>query len=131
MKYCPGVPRCAPRGLRTHICQVPRTQATTKAENATQKWARQSRSALRTGSPPVLIWFEFVLGQHLNGGPHLAVTKAALLMTGHQQIAGTGELGMHLRDKARHYHGVHVGACDQKAMDYIRRGEAHRNAPSL
>src|SRR5215208_2424662 len=30
MKYCPGVPRCAPSGLRTHICQVPRRQATTK-----------------------------------------------------------------------------------------------------
>src|SRR5471030_331741 len=131
MKYCPGVPTCAPSGERTHICQVPRTQATTKAANATQKCARQSRSTLRTGNPPVLVRLEFVLWQHLDGCPHLAVTETAILMTWHQQIAGARELGVHLRDKARYHHRVHVRAGDQEAMDYVGRGETHGDAPSL
>src|SRR5450432_4128434 len=90
MKYCPGVPTWAPSGLRTHICQAPRTAATTKAANETQKCARQSRSALRTGNPPVRTRLEFVLRHHLNGRPHLAVAQTAILMTWHQQIAGAG-----------------------------------------
>src|SRR5471030_3507065 len=100
MKYCPGVPTCAPSGLLTHIRQVPRTQATTNAANATQKCARQSRSTLRTENPSILTRLEFVLWQHLNSRPHLAVTETAILMTWHQQIAGARELSVHLRDKA-------------------------------
>src|ERR1041384_4987195 len=105
MKYCPGVPTWAPNGLRTHICQVPSAAATINAANATQKCARQSRSTLRTGNPPVLAGLELILRQDLNGGPHLAVAKAAILMTRHQEIAGAGELGVHLRDISRDHHG--------------------------
>src|SRR3954464_11472120 len=92
MKYRLGVPTCAPSGLRTHICQVPRTDAAKKAANATQKWARQSRSTLRTGNPPVRSGFELVVGQHLHGGPHFAVTEPAILMAWHEEIAGAREL---------------------------------------
>src|SRR5262245_44999652 len=107
MKYCPGVPTWAPSGLRTHICQAPRMAAARNAANATQKCARQSRSTLRTGHPPVPIRFEFVLRYDLNRRPHLAVAETAILVTGHEQIAGTGEFGVHLGDEARHHHGVH------------------------
>src|SRR5215211_6189400 len=131
MKYCPGVPTCAPSGLRTHICQVPRTQATTKAPKATQKCARQSRSTLRTESPPILIRLELVFGQHLHGRPHFAVAETAILMTWHQQIAGAGELRMHLGDKARHDHRIHVCAGDQQTVDHVRRRKPQRHAPSL
>ena len=50
----------APSGLRTHICHVPRTHAAEKAAKATQKCARQSRSAFRTGNSPVRIRLELV-----------------------------------------------------------------------
>src|SRR5262252_5316921 len=96
-KYWPGVPIFAPSGLRTHICQVPRTAATRNAANATQKCARQSRSTLRTGDPPVRTRLERVLCHHLNGRPHLAVAEAAKFVTGHQQVAGACEFGVHLR----------------------------------
>src|ERR1700687_3648712 len=117
MKYCPGVPTCAPSGLRTHICQVPRTQAPMKAAKATQKCARQSRSTLRTGDPSVLIRLEFVLWQHLNGRPHFAVAHTAIFMTWHEQIARAHELGVHLRDKAWYHHRVYIGAGDQEAVN--------------
>src|SRR6516162_2166321 len=100
MKYCPGVPMSAPNGLRTHICQVPRKAAARKAVNATQKCARQSRSTLRTGHPPVPIRLELVFRHDLNCRPHLAVTQPAILVAGHQQVAGMGELRVYLRDKA-------------------------------
>src|SRR3954449_1762019 len=131
MKYCPGVPTCAPNGLRTHICQVPRRHATAKAANATQKCARQSRSTLRTGSPPVLSRSEFVFRYHLHGSPHLAVAKAAILVTRHQQIAGPGERGMYLGDEARHYHRIHVGTGNQDAVNDVRRRETKCDAPPL
>src|SRR6187397_1787203 len=102
MKYCPGVPTLAPSGLRTHICQLPSTAAMRNAANATQKCARQRRSTLRTGNPPVLAGIELVIRQHLNGGPHLAVAQAAILVTWHQKVASAGEFGVHLRDIARH-----------------------------
>src|SRR5437870_86120 len=94
MKYCPGVPIPAPNGLRTHICQVPRKAAARNAANATQKCARQSRSTLRTGDPPVSIRLEFAFRYDLNGGPHLAVAQTAILMTGHEQVSGAGERGV-------------------------------------
>src|SRR5262245_31307486 len=100
MKYCPGVPILAPNGLRTHICQVPMTQANRNAPNATQKCARQSRSTLRTENPPLRARFELILAQYLHRGPHLAMPEAAVFMAGHQKIARTSELGMHLRHKA-------------------------------
>src|SRR4029078_10708643 len=106
MKYCPGVPMCAPSGLRTHICQVPSAAATRKAANATQKWARHNRSAFRTGNPPVRFWYEVGLRHHLHGRVHLAVAKAAVLVTRHEQIASPRELGMHLSDKSGNDHGV-------------------------
>ena len=120
MKYCPGVPTLAPHGLRTHICQAPRKQATRNAANATQKWARQSRSTLRTGNPPVRARLELIVWHHLNGGPHLAVAQTAILVTGHQQIFATGEFGVHLCDEARHHHGVHIGPGDQKTVNDVR-----------
>src|SRR6516225_9896364 len=91
-KYWPGVPIFAPSGLRTHICQVPSSAATRNAANATQKCARQSRSTLRTGNPPIAIRLERVLRQNLDGRPHLAVAEAAVLMARHQQIAAAREL---------------------------------------
>src|SRR3954451_6570312 len=97
MKYWPGVPIWAPSGLRTHICHVPSTAANTKAPKATHKCARQRRSALRTGGPPVRPGFELILGHHLDVGIHLAVAEAAILVTRHQQIPGAGENGVHLR----------------------------------
>src|SRR4051794_8188408 len=84
-KYCPGVPTFAPNGLRTHICQVPSSAAARNAANATQKCARQSRSTLRTGDPPVPIRLELIVRHDLNVGPHLAVAQTAILMTGHEQ----------------------------------------------
>src|SRR5262245_56986869 len=110
MKYWPGVPTFAPSGLRTHICQVPITQANRKAPNATQKWARQSRSTLRTGNPPIRARLKPIAGQHLNGGPHLAVSEPTIFVAGHQEIARARELGMDLRDEAWDYHGVYIGA---------------------
>src|ERR1051325_9331197 len=101
MKYWPGVPTCAPQGLRTHICQVPSRHATRNAANATQKCARQSRSALRTGNPPVRSRLELIFAHHLHVGPHLAVPEPAILMAGHEQAFAAGELGMHLSDEAR------------------------------
>src|SRR3982751_6855213 len=82
MKYWLGVPTTAPQGLRTHICQVPNRQATRNAANATQKCARQSRSTLRTGNPPVRSRLELIVGQHLHCRPHLAVPHAAIFMAG-------------------------------------------------
>src|SRR6185436_17617529 len=99
MKYWLGVPTFAPKGLRTHICQVPITQAKRNAPNATQKCARHSRSTLRTGNPPVRPRLELIVGKHLHRRPHLAVAQSAVFVTGHQEIAGARELGMHLCDK--------------------------------
>src|SRR4051812_38637711 len=113
MKYWPGVPTLAPQGLRTHICQVPSRQATRNAANATQKCARQSRSTLRTGNPPVRSRLELILAHDLHGGPHLAVAEAAIFMAGHQKAFATGEFGMHLGDEARNDHRIHVGSGDQ------------------
>src|SRR5262249_11513671 len=127
MKYCPGVPTLAPSGLRTHICQVPSKAATRKAANDTQKCARQSRSTLRTGDPPVPIRFEFIVRHDLNRGPHLAVAGAAILMTVHEQISGTRECGVHLGDKAGHDHGVHIGPGDQQTVNDVGRREAERD----
>src|SRR5215470_7429857 len=118
-KYCPGVPTFAPKGLRTHICQVPRTAAARNAANATQKCARQSRSMLRTGDPPVPIRLEFAFWHDSNGGPHLAVAQTAILMTGHKQVAAMRELGVNLGDKARHDHGVHIGPSNEDAVDDV------------
>src|SRR5262252_10509405 len=101
MKYSAGVPILAPSGLRTHICHAPSTHANRKAPNATQKCARQSRSAFRTGDSPIRAGLEQIDGQHLNSRPHLTVALAAELVAGHEQIARAGELGVHLRDKAR------------------------------
>src|SRR5215212_1927530 len=117
MKYCPGVPTFAPNGLRTHICQTPRTEAKRKAAKATQKCARQSRSTLRTGSPPIRSRLELIVRQHLHGRPHFAVPQAAIFVARHQQISGAGELGVHLRDESRHHHGVDVRAGDEKTVD--------------
>src|SRR6516164_9612463 len=99
-KYWPGVPMFAPSGLRTHICQVPRQAATRNAANATQKCARQSRSTLRTGNPPIPIRLDFIVRHDLNGGPHLAVAQPARLMAGHEQVAGAGERRVDLGDEA-------------------------------
>src|SRR3954465_4533029 len=112
MKYCPGVPTFAPKGLRTHICQVPIRQANRKAPKATQKCARQSRSTLRTGNPPVGSRPELILWKRLHGSPHLAVTEAAIFMAWHQEIARARKFGMDLRDDAGHHHGVDVCAGD-------------------
>src|SRR3954471_4242045 len=131
MKYCPGVPTFAPSGLRTHICQVPRTEATKKAAKATQKCARHNRSALRTGSPPALIWLELILRRHLHGRPHFAVTKPAIFMARHEKIAGAGKLGMNLGNEARHHHRIHIGTGDQDAVNDVRRGQPKRHATPL
>src|SRR6476659_8610277 len=104
MKYCPGVPTFAPSGLRTHICQVPRRQAKRNATNATQKCARQSRSTLRTGNPPVWSRLELILAHHLHGRPHLAVAETAILMARHQKAFAASEFRVHLRDEARNHH---------------------------
>src|SRR6476659_9189650 len=104
MKYWPGVPTLAPHGLRTHICQAPRKQAPRNAANATQKWARQSRSTFRTGNPPVLVRLELALREDLDSRPHPAVAQAAILVARHQEIAGARELSVNLGDKARHHH---------------------------
>src|SRR3982751_5308615 len=117
MKYWLGVPTTAPQGLRTHICQVPNRQATRNAANATQKCARQSRSTLRTGNPPVRARLELIVWKHLDRGPHLAVAEPAIFMAWHQEVASARELRMHLRHKAWHDHGVDVRAGDQQAMD--------------
>src|SRR5262249_9397315 len=130
MKYCPGVPTWAPSGLRTHICQVPRTAAARNAANATQKCARQSRSTLRTVHPPVPIRFEFTVRHDLNRSPHLAVAQTAILMTGHEQVSGAGELGVHLGDEARHHHGVDVGPGDQQAMNDVGCCKTQRDRAS-
>src|SRR6185436_8629011 len=130
MKYCPGVPIFAPNGLRTHICQVPIRQANRNAPNATQKCARQSRSTLRTGNPPVGTRLETILGQNLHRCPHLAVPLPAIFMTRHQEVAGAGEFGMHLCHEAGDYHGVNVGAGDQQSMDHIWRSKTERD-PSV
>ena len=60
--------------LASHICQTPITLANRKAPNATQKCARQSRSTFRTGNPPVGVWLELIVGQHLYRRPHFAVS---------------------------------------------------------
>src|SRR4051794_37623097 len=129
MKYCSGVPTCAPKGLRTHICQVPSTAAARKAVNATQKCTRQSLSAFRTGNSPVLIRLELRLRQYLHGRPHLAMAEAAIFMARHEKITGPCELGVHLGNETRHDHGVHIGAGDQQAVNDVRCCEAHRNSP--
>src|SRR5215471_12491263 len=119
MKYSPGVPTFAPSGLRTHICQTPSTAAAPKAAKATVKCARQSRSTLRTGNPPVGVGLEIAWSKHLDGRRHLAVTKPAIFVAGHQQIAGTGKLRMNLRHVAGHNHRVDVRASDQEAMNNV------------
>src|SRR6185437_16020165 len=129
MKYSPGVPILAPRGLRTHICHAPSTHANRKAPNATQKCARQSRSALRTGNSPIRARFELIGRQHLDSRPHLAVALAAKLVARHEQIARARKLSVNLRDKSRHDHGVDVRPRDQKTMEDIRRGESQRDTP--
>src|SRR6187397_134128 len=97
MKYCPGVPVCAPRGLRTHICQVPRTEAARKAANATQKCARQRILIFRdTVDPPIGVRLEFISREHLNDCPHFAVPQTAKLVTRHQKIACADELRVDL-----------------------------------
>src|SRR5436190_23280850 len=118
-KYWPGVPISAPSGLRTHICQAPSSEATRNAANATQKCAKQSRSTLRTGDPPIAIRLERALRQNLDRRPHLAVTESAIFVARHQQITAARELRVHLGDKARHHHRVYVGAGDQDSMDDI------------
>src|ERR1700746_524376 len=130
MKYCPGVPMWAPNGLRTHICQVPRKAAIRNAPNATQKCVRQSRSTLRTGDPPVPIRLEFAFRHDLNVGPHVAVAQTAILMTGHEQVSGLGEFGVHLRDKAGHYHRIHIDPGNEESVDDVRCREAQGDAPS-
>src|SRR5262249_15642142 len=124
MKYWPGVPVCAPRGLRTHICQLPSMHATANAENATQKCARHRRSAFRTGHPPLAVRLKFVFCEHLYGRPHLAVTQAAVFMARHQKVARAFEFRMDLRDKPGHNHRVDVRSRYEKAVDYIRASEA-------
>src|SRR6516164_8997622 len=130
-KYWPGVPIFAPSGLRTHICQAPSSAAIRKAANATQKCARQSRSTLRTGNPPIAIRLERAFWQNLDRRPHLAVTEPAIFMARHQQIAAARKLRVHLRDKARHHHCVHVGPGDQDAVNDVGRGETKRHRPFL
>src|SRR4029078_3649524 len=129
MKYSPGVPILAPRGLRTHICHAPSTHANRKAPNATQKCARQSRSALRTGNSPIRAGFELIGRQHLDSRPHLAVALAAKLVARHEQIARARKLSVNLRDKSRHDHGVDVRPRDPKTLEDIRGGESQRHAP--
>src|SRR5438045_6203685 len=108
MKYWPGGPTLAPHGLRTHICQVPNRQATRNAANATQKCARQSRSTLRTGNPPIAIRLKRAFRQNLDRRPHFAVTNPAAFMAWHQQIAAAAELRVHFVAKAGHHHRVQV-----------------------
>src|SRR6476646_10563972 len=122
MKYSPGVPILAPSGLRTHICHAPSTHANRKAPNATQRCARQSRSALRTGNSPIRARFELISRQHLDGRPHLAVPLTAEFVARHEQIARARELGVHLRDESRHDHSVDIRPGDQTTMEDIRRG---------
>src|SRR5690349_2953412 len=131
MKYWPGVPTFAPSGLLTHICQVPKMQAKKKAPKATQRWARQSLSTLRTGHLPVAVGFEFVRRQDLHGRKHFTVTEAAILMTRHQEIATPSELGMHLRDESRHDHRIDIGAGDQDSMNDIGGGKSQRHPLAL
>src|SRR5262245_5180419 len=130
MKYCPGVPILAPNGLRTHICQVPRKAAIRNAPNATQKCARQSRSTLRTGDPPVPIRLELVFRHDLHVRPHVAVAEPAILVTGHEQVTALGEFGVHLRDKAGYHHRVHIGPGDEHAVDDVGCCEAQGDTPS-
>src|SRR5215468_10898394 len=130
-KYWLGVPIFAPSGLRTHICQAPSSEATRNAANATQKCAKQSRSTLRTENPPIPIRPKRSFRQNLDRGPHLAVTEPAVFMARHQQIAAARKLRVHLRDKARHYHRVHVRAGDQDAVNDVGRGETKRHGPPL
>src|SRR5215510_4938705 len=104
MKYWPGVPTFAPRGLRTHICQVPITAANRKAPNATQKCARQSRSTLRTGNPPVRVRLELVIWKHLPGRPYLALPPPTTTLAAYQTLVRPGKLGVALGHAARDHH---------------------------
>src|SRR2546421_3715287 len=119
MKYWPGVPTCAPNGLRTHICHVPSAAATAKAAKATHKCARQKRSVLRTSRPPIRARFKLVLRNYLNDTVHFAVPQPAIFVTRHEEIARPREHRMHLGDISRHDHGVHVRAGDQDAVDNV------------
>ena len=51
-------------------------------------------------------------------------------MTGHEQVPGAGEFGVHLGDEARYHHGVHIGPSDQKTVNDIGRGEAESDGAS-
>src|SRR5215472_5727315 len=97
-------------GLLTHICQTPSTAAAAKTANATHKWARINRLFFGTGDPPVRTRMERGLWHHADSGEHLAVPEAAELVAWHQQVARGPEHRVHLRDVARHHHGVDVGA---------------------
>src|SRR5829696_4635987 len=97
MKYSSGLPTCAPSGLRTHICQTPRMQAARNAANESQKWARQRRSALRTGNPPLGVRLHLAFQDHLDGRPHLTMAEPAILVARHQKIPRPCEFGVHLR----------------------------------
>ena len=59
------------------------------------------------------------------------MSKSAVFVAWHQQIAGARELGMHLRDETRHHHGVDVGSGDQKPMDHVGRRKAQRHPADL
>src|ERR1041385_7153022 len=114
MKYWLGVPTFAPSGLRTHICQVPSTAATRNATNATQKWARQSLSVLRTGNPPVRSRLELIVRQDLYCGPHLAMTEPAIFVAGHQEVACPRKFSVHLCHIPGHDHRIDVRSGNKK-----------------
>src|SRR5215216_2458675 len=98
-------------------------QAARKAAKATQKWARQSRSALRTGNPPLRIRLHLIVRNDLHRGPHFAVPEPAIFVAGHQEVPGLLEFVMHLRDVARDDHRVDVGPGYEEAVDHVRRGK--------
>src|SRR3954447_21753458 len=127
VKYASAVREGAGRGLLAHICHTPRTAATAKAAKATQRWARVRDLACVTGRSPIGARLELTLRDDPHRGPHLAVSEATELMTGHQQIARLGEHRMDLADIARDDHRVDVGPRDQDAVDHIRSRKPQGN----
>src|SRR5580765_7729086 len=98
--------------------------AATKATKATQKCASTSRLARNTAHPlPTLCLGKKHFGrQHLNASPHCPVPRSAILMAGHQALAGLVESGGEGGDEARDQHHVRVGLVDDEAVDDIGAG---------
>src|SRR5262249_57780459 len=131
MKYWPGVPTCAPNGLRTHICHVPSAAATAKAAKAIHKCARQRRSAFRTDRPPNRVGFKIVLRNYLDDSVHLAVPQPAILVTRHKEIAGSRKYGIYLCHVSGDDHSIYIGPGNQNAMNNVRARHPERYLPSF